>query len=52
MEVIYLGASGSGLPPQGASGSNIPLDWKKVALAHHHGEFVVSANLWIVSQYF
>jgi hypothetical protein len=38
IEATSLGASGSDIPPQGASGSCIPVDWEPVALAYHLGE--------------
>jgi hypothetical protein len=44
--VTSLGVGGSGIPPQGASGSSIPVDWEPVVLAHHHRELAVPANLW------
>jgi hypothetical protein len=47
IEVTFLGASSSGIPPQGASGSSIPVDWEPVILAHHHRELAVSANPWM-----
>jgi hypothetical protein len=52
IEVTSLGASGSGIPPQGASGSSIPVDWESVVLAYHHRELIFPANLWIGSQQF
>jgi hypothetical protein len=36
VEVTSLGASGSGIPPQGPSGSCIPVDWEPAVLAYHH----------------
>jgi hypothetical protein len=49
-EVISVEAGGSGMPPQGASCSWIPVDWELVVLAYHNREFVVPADLWIGSQ--
>jgi hypothetical protein len=45
-EDTSLGASGSGIPPQGDSSSSIPVDWEPVVLVQHHREMAVPANPW------
>jgi hypothetical protein len=45
IEVNSLGDSGSDIPPQGASGSSIPVDWEPIVLAHHNRDLVVPAKL-------
>jgi hypothetical protein len=44
---ISLGASRSGIPPQGAGGSSKPAAWEPIVLAYHNRELVVPANLWM-----
>jgi hypothetical protein len=51
IEVTSLGASSSGIPPQGASCSSKPVNWKPLVLAYHHRELVVPANLWMKVTY-
>jgi hypothetical protein len=47
IEVTSLGASGFEIPPQGAGGSNKPVDCEPIVLAYHNRELVVPANLRI-----
>jgi hypothetical protein len=47
-EATSLGASGSGIPPHGASGSSIPVDWEPVVLAYHNRQMAIPANTWRV----
>jgi hypothetical protein len=38
IEVTSLGVIVSGIPPQGACGSSIHVDWQTMVVAHHHRE--------------
>jgi hypothetical protein len=45
IEVTFLGASSSDIPPQGVGDSSKSMDWEPIVLAYHNRKLMVPAKL-------
>jgi hypothetical protein len=52
IEVTFMGASSSGIPPQGAGGFRKRAGWEPIVLVYHNRELAVPANLWTRVTYY